>query len=61
MYQVFSLKNKTLKLTENGARSLKKSGNFVSPEKWQPCMMHLSSHESYSLFYADLQFSGIFR
>ena len=40
MGQVFSLKNKTLKkYWKNGKNTGKvreKSGNFVSPEKWEP-------------------------
>ena len=40
MDQVFSLKNKTLKNTgkmEKGTGKVReKSGNFVSPEKWEP-------------------------
>ena len=31
MGEVFSKENKTLK------KILEKSGNFVSPEKWEPC------------------------
>ena len=37
MDQVFSLKNKTLKNTGKWKKILEKSGNFVSPEKWEPC------------------------
>ena len=38
MDQVFSKDNKTLKKNlENVKRILEKSGNFVSPEKWEPC------------------------
>ena len=39
MDKVFSLKNKTLKkILKNGKKILEKSGNFVSPEKWEPCL-----------------------
>ena len=38
MDQIFSLKNKTLKkILEKWKKMLEKSGNFVSPEKWEPC------------------------
>ena len=41
MDQVFSLKNKTLKNTgkmeKDTGKVREKSGNFVSPEKWEPC------------------------
>ena len=41
MDQVFSLGNRTLKNTGKMAKSTgkvrEKSGNFVSPEKWEPC------------------------
>ena len=37
MDQVFSLENKTLKNTGKIEKILEKSGNFVSPEKWEPC------------------------
>ena len=41
MDQVFSLKNKTLKNTgkmeKDTGKVGEKSGNFVSPEKWEPC------------------------
>ena len=37
MDQVFSKENKTLKkILENWKKILEKSGNFVSPEKWEP-------------------------
>ena len=37
MDQVFSKENKTLKkVLENWKKILEKSGNFVSPEKWEP-------------------------
>ena len=40
MDKVFSLKNKTLKNTEKMEKDTgkvrEKSGNFVSPEKWEP-------------------------
>ena len=43
MDQVFSLKNKTLKNTEkmetNTGKVREKSGNFVSPKKWEPCII----------------------
>ena len=36
MDQVFSKENKTLKkILENWKKILEKSGNFVSPEKWE--------------------------
>ena len=38
MDQVFSLKKLSIKkILENGKKILEKSGNFVSPEKWEPC------------------------
>ena len=38
MDQVFSLRNRTLKkILEKWQKVLEKSGNFVSPEKWEPC------------------------
>ena len=36
MDQVFSLKSKTLKNTGKWKKILEKSGNCVSPEKWEP-------------------------
>ena len=37
MDQVFSQKNKTLeKILENGKKILEKSGNVISPQKWEP-------------------------
>ena len=39
MDQVFSLKNETLKNTEKMGKKLEMSGNFVSPEKWEPWHM----------------------
>ena len=41
----FSVKKKriTVKILENGKNTGKvreKSGNFVSPEKWEPCLLH---------------------
>ena len=33
---IFSLKNRTLKNTGKWQKILEKSGNFVSPEKWEP-------------------------
>ena len=37
MDQVFSKENKTLKtILKNWKKILEKSGNFVSPEKWEP-------------------------
>ena len=40
MGQVFIKKNKTLKkiTRKMGKKKLEKSGNFVSPEKWEPCI-----------------------
>ena len=39
MDQVFSKENKTLKkYWKIGKKILEKSGNFVSPEKWEPCI-----------------------
>ena len=42
MDQVFSLKNKTLKNTgkmgKDTGKVREKSGNFVSSEKWEPCL-----------------------
>ena len=38
MDHVFSLKNKTLKNTGKIKKILEKSGNFVSPKKWEPCV-----------------------
>ena len=38
MDQVSSLINKTLKNTGKMETILEKLGNFVSPEKWEPCM-----------------------
>ena len=44
MDQVFSLKNKTLKNTrkmeKDTGKVREKSGNFVSPEKWEPWYIH---------------------
>ena len=41
MDQVFSKENKTLKkyweIGKNTGKVREKSGNFVSPEKWEPC------------------------
>ena len=41
MDQVFSEENKTLKkywkIRKNTGKVREKSGNFVSPEKWEPC------------------------
>ena len=41
MDKVFSKENKTLKILENWKENTgkvrEKSGNFVSPEKWEPC------------------------
>ena len=35
----FSVKKTiTEKILENGKKILEKSGNFVSPEKWEPCL-----------------------
>ena len=40
MDQVFSLKKLSIKkILENGKKILEKSGNFVSPEKWEPCTL----------------------
>ena len=39
MDQVFSKENKTLKNTGKLEKILEKSGNFVSPEKWEPCVI----------------------
>ena len=40
MDQVFSKENKTLKkYWKIGKKILEKSGNFVSPEKWEPWML----------------------
>ena len=36
MDQVFSKENKTL--LENWKKILEKSGNYISPEKWEPCV-----------------------
>ena len=49
MDQVFSKENKTLKkywkIGKNTGKVREKSGNFVSPEKWEPCVvMHLNTH-----------------
>ena len=42
MDQVFSKENKTLKkYWKFGKKILEKSGNFVSPEKWEPCLRHI--------------------
>ena len=42
MDQVFSKENKTLKkywkIGKNTGKVREKSGNFVSPEKWEPCV-----------------------
>ena len=42
MDQVFSKENKTLKkywkIGKNTGKVREKSGNFVSPEKWEPCL-----------------------
>ena len=41
MDQVFIKENKRLKkILENWKKILEKSGNFVSPEKWEPCETH---------------------
>ena len=38
MDQIFSkTKQNIKKILENGKKILEKSGNFVSPEKWEPC------------------------
>ena len=43
MDQVFSEENKTLKkILETWKIILEKSGNFVSPEKWEPCLSCLN-------------------
>ena len=40
MDQDFSFKKpKHLKVLENGEKVLEISGNFVSPEKWEPCLL----------------------
>ena len=45
MDQVFSKENKTLKkYWKIGKKILEKSGNFVSPEKWEPCAKTLLLH-----------------
>ena len=37
MDQVFSLKNQNFKnILEDGKKTLENSGNFISPEKWEP-------------------------
>ena len=43
MVQVFSFKkNKTFKKnTGKWKKILEKSGNFVNPEKWEPCSLYL--------------------
>ena len=39
MDQVFSKKNQHIKqILEKWKNILEKSGNFVSPEKWEPCV-----------------------
>ena len=39
MDQVFSLKKQNIeKILEKWQTILEKSGNFVSPEKWEPCI-----------------------
>ena len=42
MDKVSSYKNKTLKkywkMEKNTGKVREKSGNFVSPEKWEPCI-----------------------
>ena len=41
MDKVFSKKNKTLKnywkMEKNTGKVMEKSGNFVNPDKWEPC------------------------
>ena len=48
MDQVFSKENKTLKkywkIGKNTGKVREKSGNFVSPEKWEPCISVFSLH-----------------
>ena len=46
MDKVFSLKNKTLKNTGKWKKILEKSGNFVNPEKWEPCILGSIPNES---------------
>ena len=36
MDQVFSLKNQNFKNILEDGKILEKSGNFISPEKWEP-------------------------
>ena len=36
-------------MAKNTGKVREKSGNFVSPEKWEPCPVHLDTH-SYYLF-----------
>ena len=48
MDQVFSKENKTLKkywkIGKNTGKVREKSGNFVGPEKWEPCTTARSIH-----------------
>ena len=50
MDQVFSKENKTLKkywkIGKNTGKVREKSGNFVSPEKWEPCLVSGGSRNS---------------
>ena len=49
MDQVFSKENKTLKkywkIGKNTGKVREKPGNFVSPEKWEPCKNQLYQAE----------------
>ena len=41
MDQIFTLIKQTIKkILENGKKILEKSGNFVSPEKWELAELH---------------------
>ena len=47
MDQVFSKENKTFKkYWKIGKKILEKSGNFVSPEKWEPCTQKIGIQDS---------------
>ena len=59
MDQVFSKENKTLKkYWKFGKKILEKSGNFVSPEKWQPCLCGGRFVPWHPTVAVDLQLAG---
>ena len=63
MDQVFSKENKTLKkywkIGKNTGKVREKSGNFVSPEKWEPCgNPNESPNETFSTVHTKRQLNA---